>query len=63
MIQEDIRTKFLNITARVLPGPHFLEQVVDIWNTLPPSKVDFSSPVKFKRSLKLLDLSQYFLCT
>ena len=41
----------------------FSERVVDIWNTLPPSKVDFSSLVKFKRSLKLLDLSQYLVCT
>ena len=32
-------------------------------NTLPPSIVDFSSLVKFKRSFKLLDLSQYLVCT
>jgi len=58
MVQEDkIFKHHCTCTAR----SSFFSERVDIWNTLPPSKVDFSSLVKFKRSLKLLDLLGFVL--
>ena len=41
----------------------FSERIVDIWNTLPLVKLIFLSLVKFKRSMKLLDFSQYLVCS
>ena len=35
----------------------FAQRVASIWNSLPPSIVDFSSFTRFKRSLKNVNLS------
>jgi len=54
-------------SCRLFISFHFISficrQHSNIWNTLAPSKVDFSFLLKFKRSMNLLDFSQYLVCT
>jgi len=40
----------------------FGNRVINVWNSLPPSAVDFSSLGKFKKSLASLDLTSHLHC-
>ena len=38
---------------------HFSQSVINIWNSLPPKIVDFSSLLLFKRTVKLVHFSSF----
>jgi len=40
----------------------FSNRVINVWNSLPPSVVDFSPLGKFRKSLALVDLSKHLRC-
>jgi len=41
---------------------YFAVRVINVWNTLPVDRVDFSSFAAFKRTPQQIDLSMFLLC-
>jgi len=37
----------------------FTDRVINVWNSLPPDIVNFSTSIAFKRSINTVDLSAY----
>jgi len=41
---------------------YFANRIINVWNTLPSDRIDFSSFAAFKRTIQQIDLSTFLLC-
>ena len=48
--------------SNTLRANFFMERIVNVWNRLPIENVNFDNLSKFKRTVKLVDLSMFLKC-
>jgi len=59
--QEGIHTSYKAQCENSKRRNFFTERIVNAWNSL-PANVDFSSLLRFKRSVEQVDFSQFMQC-
>ena len=43
-------------------GAYFTNRAINVWNTLPADRIDFSSFAAFKQTVQQFELSTFLLC-
>ena len=58
-------TQFTNLISKIWDEeavPQDFKDALNVWNTLPSDRIDFSSFAAFKRTIQQIDLSTFLLC-
>jgi len=53
---------YKQISSTNVVASFFVNRVVDVWNCLPVDIVDFTSLTAFKRTIKLVDFTEFLKC-